>query len=239
MKRNNQGGFTIVEVMIVLAIAGLILAVVFIAVPALQRNQRNSARQNDVAYIQSQFNQAKANKGNQLPTRSELNNVLKADEVNYISGFVTDSGTLTLILSGSPTPAQTLVNPSICEAAGQHWDSGHSPTARCETTSSSNTAATLSNICTGLGGTGAGTCALTSGIVFAASTTSTSTRDLEDTGNEALIVTKAKCRNEAQTYSDVDLDTSATTHVAVPDYPQQSAIFWRLEGDGNLYCDNI
>ena len=36
----KESGFTIVEVMIVLAIAGLILAIVFIAVPALQRNAR-------------------------------------------------------------------------------------------------------------------------------------------------------------------------------------------------------
>lgn len=35
-------GFTIIEVLIVLAIAGLILLVVFLAVPALQRNSRNT-----------------------------------------------------------------------------------------------------------------------------------------------------------------------------------------------------
>jgi prepilin-type N-terminal cleavage/methylation domain-containing protein len=36
-------GFTIIEVMIVLAIAGLIMVVVLIAVPQLQRSQRNNA----------------------------------------------------------------------------------------------------------------------------------------------------------------------------------------------------
>lgn len=40
-ERKNQG-FTIIEVLIVLAIAGLILLVVFLAVPALQRNARNT-----------------------------------------------------------------------------------------------------------------------------------------------------------------------------------------------------
>ncbi|MCY4010801.1 MAG: hypothetical protein OXF30_01895 [Candidatus Saccharibacteria bacterium] len=40
--------------MIVLVVAGLILAVVFIAVTTLQRNQRNGARQNDVAYLKAQ-----------------------------------------------------------------------------------------------------------------------------------------------------------------------------------------
>ncbi len=45
------GGFTIIEVLIVLAIAALILLVVFLAVPALQRSQRNSARKNDAARV--------------------------------------------------------------------------------------------------------------------------------------------------------------------------------------------
>ena len=48
-KLNNQKGFTIIEVLIVLAIAGLILLIVFLAVPALQRNSRNTQRSDDVA----------------------------------------------------------------------------------------------------------------------------------------------------------------------------------------------
>ena len=38
-------GFTIIEVMIVLAIAGLIMVIVFFAIPQLQRNQRDNTRQ--------------------------------------------------------------------------------------------------------------------------------------------------------------------------------------------------
>jgi prepilin-type N-terminal cleavage/methylation domain-containing protein len=37
-KQKRQQGFTIIEVLIVLAIAALILLIVFLAVPALQRN---------------------------------------------------------------------------------------------------------------------------------------------------------------------------------------------------------
>jgi prepilin-type N-terminal cleavage/methylation domain-containing protein len=44
-------GFTIVETMFVLAIAGLILLIVFTAIPALQRNSRNDLRKQDVANI--------------------------------------------------------------------------------------------------------------------------------------------------------------------------------------------
>jgi prepilin-type N-terminal cleavage/methylation domain-containing protein len=49
----KEKGFTIIEVLIVLAIAGLILLVVFLAVPALQRNSRNEQRKADVARVGS------------------------------------------------------------------------------------------------------------------------------------------------------------------------------------------
>jgi len=48
-KNRKQAGFTIIEVLIVLAIAGLILLVVLLAVPALQRNSRNTTIKNDAA----------------------------------------------------------------------------------------------------------------------------------------------------------------------------------------------
>jgi prepilin-type N-terminal cleavage/methylation domain-containing protein len=51
-EKSNQG-FTIIEVMIVLAIAGLILLIVFLAVPALQRSSRNTQRKTDVGRIGS------------------------------------------------------------------------------------------------------------------------------------------------------------------------------------------
>ena len=45
----NKKGFTIIEVLIVLAIAGLIIVIVLLAVPGLQRNNRNTARKTDAA----------------------------------------------------------------------------------------------------------------------------------------------------------------------------------------------
>ena len=53
MHRTKRGskGFTIIEVLIVLAIAGLIMLIVFLAVPVLLRNERNRQREADVALI--------------------------------------------------------------------------------------------------------------------------------------------------------------------------------------------
>lgn len=51
MKALKQRGFTIIEVVLVLAIAGLIFLVVFLAVPALQASQRNQQRTSDLARL--------------------------------------------------------------------------------------------------------------------------------------------------------------------------------------------
>jgi prepilin-type N-terminal cleavage/methylation domain-containing protein len=51
LHKTNQKGFTIIEVLIVLAIAGLILLIVFLAVPALQRNSRNTGIKNDAQNV--------------------------------------------------------------------------------------------------------------------------------------------------------------------------------------------
>lgn len=49
----KEKGFTIIEVVLVLAIAALIFLMVFIALPALQRSQRDTARKNDVSIVSS------------------------------------------------------------------------------------------------------------------------------------------------------------------------------------------
>lgn len=51
LQKRREEGFTIIEVLIVLAIFGLIMLIVFLAVPALQRNSRNTAIRNDVQNV--------------------------------------------------------------------------------------------------------------------------------------------------------------------------------------------
>ena len=60
-KSKREQGFTIIEVMIVLAIAAVILLIVLLAVPALQRNSRNTQRNNDAAQIAAAINTCIAN----------------------------------------------------------------------------------------------------------------------------------------------------------------------------------
>lgn len=72
-KTKKQEGFTIIEVMLVLAIAGLIMLIVFLAVPALQRNSRNTQRKNDVAATLSAVNEYVNNNAGKLPTAAADN----------------------------------------------------------------------------------------------------------------------------------------------------------------------
>lgn len=66
-KKLGNKGFTIIEVLIVLAIAGLILLIVFLAVPALQRNSRNTQRRDEVSTIAAAVNEYVTNNNGKLP----------------------------------------------------------------------------------------------------------------------------------------------------------------------------
>ena len=66
-KHKLNKGFTIIEVVLVLAIAGLIFLGVFLALPALQRNQRDTQRKNDMSRFKAAYHQYSANnKGSKI-----------------------------------------------------------------------------------------------------------------------------------------------------------------------------
>ncbi len=67
-KLQREKGFTIIEVLIVLAIAGLILLIVFLAVPALQRNARNTQYKNQVAGYLGAVNEWMNNNNGNVPS---------------------------------------------------------------------------------------------------------------------------------------------------------------------------
>lgn len=66
--KSESKGFTIIEVLIVLAIAGLIMLIVFLAVPALQRNNRNTQRRADVSALLGAISEYITNNNGALPT---------------------------------------------------------------------------------------------------------------------------------------------------------------------------
>lgn len=66
-KSTKNQGFTIIEVLIVLAIAGLIMLIVFLAVPALQRNSRNTQRRDEVGTLAGSISEYVSNNNGKLP----------------------------------------------------------------------------------------------------------------------------------------------------------------------------
>lgn len=67
-QEKQQKGFTIIEVILVLAIAALIFLMVFIALPALQRGQRDTARKQDVGDVASAVTNYTGNNQGNFPT---------------------------------------------------------------------------------------------------------------------------------------------------------------------------
>jgi|AntRauTorcE11897_2_1112592.scaffolds.fasta_scaffold00034_85 prepilin-type N-terminal cleavage/methylation domain-containing protein len=78
----NKDGFTIIEVVLVLAIAGLIFLIVFLALPALQRNQRDTQRRNDVGRALTAVTNYSANNNNAVPEDQSEVDVILDDYLN-------------------------------------------------------------------------------------------------------------------------------------------------------------
>ncbi|HSX44030.1 MAG TPA: type II secretion system protein [Candidatus Saccharimonadales bacterium] len=138
-------GFTIIEVLIVLAIAGLILLIVFLAVPALQRNSRNTQRRSDVSRMLGGFREAINNNSNAAPTGTTA-----PTQVTDKLGLYTSSDVDYLGVSGSATALGTMDTSKVylrnglkCGAA---VSAGASSTSFTITGLTSTTAASSRNI---------------------------------------------------------------------------------------------
>jgi prepilin-type N-terminal cleavage/methylation domain-containing protein len=69
----DNKGFTIIETLIVMALAGLMIAAVVVAVPQLQRNQRNSVRRDILGRVKAEVDGFSANNSGALPVRAAAN----------------------------------------------------------------------------------------------------------------------------------------------------------------------
>lgn len=86
INKNNKKGFTIIEVVLVLAIAGLIFLMVFLALPALQRSQRDTQRKNDASRLRAAITDYTSNNRGSLPI---VDGKLKGD---FITNYVLKGG---------------------------------------------------------------------------------------------------------------------------------------------------
>jgi prepilin-type N-terminal cleavage/methylation domain-containing protein len=103
--KKKTEGFTIIEVMIVLAIAALIMLIVLVAVPQLQKNQRNAARRDILGRIKTEVDNYTANNNGTIPTAAQFAPTAGAFYTKYIAtnvssfqdprtgNYTTDTGT--------------------------------------------------------------------------------------------------------------------------------------------------
>jgi prepilin-type N-terminal cleavage/methylation domain-containing protein len=106
MKNKTTEGFTIIEVMIVLAIAALILLIVFLAVPALQRNARNTQRSTDANNLVAAYNEYVNNTGGTTPVANCTGATPCAWYSNAKLGFYTIAANYHFVVQ--PNPAATV-----------------------------------------------------------------------------------------------------------------------------------
>lgn len=99
-------GFTIIEVVLVLAIAGLIFLMVFVALPALQSGQRDTARKDDIGAISSALSNYTANNRGTWPDGPKLTSAATNISGNTTSITVV---TYTAPVTFSPTDGQVRV----------------------------------------------------------------------------------------------------------------------------------
>ena len=97
----SKKGFTIIEVVLVLAIAGLIFLMVFVALPALQRSQRDTQRRDDMARVASALTNWQTNNNNNLPSDATGATKLISDYLGGTSEFKDPDGTSYTITIGS------------------------------------------------------------------------------------------------------------------------------------------
>ena len=76
-------GFTIIEVVLVLAIAGLIFLIVFLALPQLQKSRRDTQRRNDGGRMVSSLESWAGNNNGNYPTST-------GERTSFLSEYITD-----------------------------------------------------------------------------------------------------------------------------------------------------
>lgn len=111
-KLKNKKAFTIIEVVLVLAIAGLIFLIVFRALPGLQRSRRDTTRKNDLSAMAAALEDYASNHDGKYPANPTAGSAITTllpgfsptngpQGETYEFGTTTAAGILTYWLGGT------------------------------------------------------------------------------------------------------------------------------------------
>ena len=96
MKKTNQKGFTLIEVILVLAIGGLIFLLAFLAFQQVQRNRRDTQRRSDVARAAAAFNDLKADNPGASPSATDWQTYVGTSSTTGIKLITPEGGDYTV-----------------------------------------------------------------------------------------------------------------------------------------------
>lgn len=107
----EQKGFTLIEIIIVLAIAALIILVVLQAVAGAQKSQRDNTRKQEGSRIVSYLTQWASNNGGKYPAATDtINTDLSSYDTNLLNKWTVTNANTT-----APTSCPT-INPDTYQA---------------------------------------------------------------------------------------------------------------------------
>ena len=147
----TKRGFTIIEVVLVLAIAGLIMMMVFIALPGLQRSQRDTQRKDDMSRLSAALVNYQANNRGKFPTGTATN--LKQDNspeakgwARFIQKYITMGGT-----ESFEDPLGDAYTLTVADCSAVNCKAGSTPTSQSGTFDAQNFNITITThaSCTG------------------------------------------------------------------------------------------
>lgn len=116
VNKSKAEGFTIIEVVLVLAIAALIFLLVFLALPALQRNQRDTQRRSDLGRMMSQIQSYQSSNNGNVPTSSAALTTFKTGYLTVGSeGFRDPRGNDYNTVYGIPSASSPVINEGTAE----------------------------------------------------------------------------------------------------------------------------
>lgn len=111
--KSNKAGFTLIEVVLVLAIGGLIFLLAFLAFGQATKNRRDTQRRSDGARMISEIENAKGDAGgNAFSTQTDLNTFLGSYLGGSTNTFSSNNITYTV------TYGTSVASPSVTSSTG-------------------------------------------------------------------------------------------------------------------------
>ena len=116
----KEKGFTLIEIVLVLAIAGLLLVIVFLAVSGAQKSRRDSQRKSDLSRIAAQLESYAGNNNGCYPGSAAVPGCAQALTIAnfWLSSYITGGNFM------DPTSGTQYATPGAYVAAGTAFPAG-------------------------------------------------------------------------------------------------------------------